>query len=246
MGTWTLDGLKSNSTPLDNADNFGHNFRVTLTMKYTPKLGTGFSEPPRLDWYERVMKKEFATMEWHEYEMNQYALKPTSKTTLVWCRRYWDAYCRAAGGTSDALMKGSSRLRSKDGKPVPIAELRAGLTKPKDQAKAVRDYLKSNGGFLDIEIHDIPSISNPRAATTNTERLLIFNIGVEGNNNLRLRAEQHLKVNGAEPKASWTQSLKVGTGQGHTWATRGFQKVPAPANLTTPSPVALDKDAEYL
>lgn len=247
MGKWTLEGTKNNVTPLDTTANYGHNFRVTFTMKYTPKLGAGFTEPPLLDWHERVMKKDLRAQEWHEYEINQYTLKPHSLTLSVWNRRYWDAYCRAAGGSCDPLgrMKGSSRLRAKDGKPVPVAELGTGLTDPKDQVKAVRDYLKSKGGYLDIEIHDIPSISLPLSANENTERLLIFHVGLVGNNNLRVHAEQYLKLNAAEPKARWTQSLKVGVGQGHTWATTGLRKVAAPANLTTPMPDAFTKDVEY-
>lgn len=247
MGTWTLESTKNNVTPLDTTTNYGHNFRVTFTMKYTPKLGAGFTEPPRLDWHERVMKKDLTAQEWHEYELNMYTLKPQSLTLNIWSRRYWDAYCRAAGGASDPLgrVKGSSRLRAKDGRSVPLTELGAGLTEPKDQVRAVREYLKSKGGFLDIEIHDIPSIALPLSPNTSTERLLIFHVGVEGNNNLRLHAEQYLKVSSAEPKARWTQSLKVGAGQGHTWATTGLKKVTAPANLTTPLLPVFTKDVEY-
>lgn len=58
MGTWTLEATKSSVSQLDTTTHYGHNFRVTFTMKYTPKLGTGFSEPPRLDWHERIMKKD--------------------------------------------------------------------------------------------------------------------------------------------------------------------------------------------
>lgn len=164
-----------------------------------------------------------------------YALKPASKTLVVWARRYWEAYCRAAGGTCEELMKGSSRLRAKDGKPVALSELGAGRTKPEDQVKAVREYLKANGGFLDIEIHDIPSISLPLAPTESTERLLTFNVGVEGNNNNRVRAVQYLKVDATKPKAQWVQSFKVGAGQVHPWVITGLTKVAAPANLTTSS-----------
>jgi hypothetical protein len=245
MGTWTLESTKHNVSLLDDANNFGHNFRVTFTMKYTPKLGSAFTETPYLDWYENISKKDLTAQEWHTFEVNMYLKQPTSLTTAVWARRYWDAYHRASGGTCDTRMKGSSRLRAKDGKPVPINVLGAGITSPKDQVKAVREYLKANGGFLDIEIHDIPSIGLPLKANESTERILTFNVGIVGSNNNRVRAVQHLKVSVAEPKANWVQVFKVGPGHAIPWVTAGLTQVAPPPNSTTfPTPAAKQLSTE--
>lgn len=159
--------------------------------------------------------------------------------------RYLAAYRVAASVTPVVAdnAKGTAQLLAKDGKPIPVATLGAGLATPEAQVKAVRDYLQSRGGILEVQIHDIPSISLPLRDEANTERLLIFNCGLVGVTTNRVRAEQLLIVNHAQPKASWTQSFKIGAG--HDWATRGYNKVATPAGVSTPGTQFCTKDVEY-
>lgn len=245
MGTWTLESTKSSFSPLNTTTNFGHNFKVTFRMKYTPKLGSKFTEPPQLDWHERVMMKQPNAGTWWEFETNMYTHKPNSGTVWIWMRRYLEAYQRAAGlGPSEERIKGSSQLLAKDGKPVPLATLGAGLATREAKVKAVRDYLKNSGGILDIEIHDIPSLTLPLKDGDIKERVLIFNCGLVGVSSNRVRGEQLLIANQTQPKDTWTQSLKVG-GAGHEWSTRGLRKVDAPSGVKTPIPPTDIKDVDY-
>ena len=163
-----------------------------------------------------------------------YTLKPQSYTLMVWARRYIEAYVGAMGQPSAVLqMKGSSRLLDKKGESVAAADLPANLATAKEQADAVRSHLKKHGGILLIEIHDIPSISLPLTAGEKTERLLIFDVGLEGGDK-RMKAEQYLRIDETQPTNTWTQSFMWDGG--HTWASRGLTKVAAPANLVTPLP----------
>ena len=246
MGKWTLEALRLNHSLLDDEQYFGHNFKVKYTMKYTTTLGTGvgFTEPPMLDWHEKVVSKEIDTRGYCRYEAKMYELKPTSLTTGIWMQRYLDAYRGCAGIPNPG--KGSSRLRSKEGQPVTLATLGAGsktLTEPKKQAEAVRDYLKSKGGILDIEVHDIPSLT--WNVERNTERCLTLDCGLVGITTMRVKAEQHLIVNTAQPRSTWTRSLKVGQGQHHVINISNFTRVDPPVrNVTRVAPYL--KEGEYL
>jgi len=234
MGTWTLEGLAGGFTPLITADAFGHNFRVSYKMRYKPSTFDKFVEPPILDWYEQVKKKDHLAGEWHEYEMNMYALKPQSYTLMVWGRRYVEAYNHAAKLPRGVdKMKGSSMLLDKKGNPVPLSALGGKVVADANKkSDLVRSYLKSNGGILQIEIHDVPAITLPLGPGEHVERLLIFNVGIVGGG-MRVRAEQYLHVNQATLQGTWGHVFHMGHSQ--TWSTRDCpRKVAAPLNLVTP------------
>ncbi len=232
MPSWTLEKLSARFSPLNTTANFGHNFHANYLMKYSTDAFGKFVETPKLDWHEKVIKAELNDGEWHEYELNMYTLKPNSKTLEIWSRRYIEAYLKAFGRpTSPAVLKGSSTLLDKSGMPVPGTRLEKNLSDGGKQADAVRSYLKRYGGILSIEVHDIPSISLPLQANRHTERLLIFNVGVE-NGALRQQAEQYLNVDANTPQANWTQHFALNWAK--SWSSRGLRKVQAPGNLTTP------------
>jgi len=234
MGTWSLESLTGRYSPLNTSTNFGHNFYANYRMKYTADAFGRFVEPPKLDWHEKVIKAELDAREWHEYELNMYTLKPQSKTLEVWCRRYIEAYLKAFGmpsASAQSGMKGSSTLLDKNGQPVQGQKLQANLTDSGKQADAVRSYLKRHGGILAIEIHDIPSLALPLGANRHTQRLLIFNVGVEGMP-LHVQAEQYLEADANRPQSTWTQEFLMTWGK--TWSSRGLRKVPPPPNLVTP------------
>jgi hypothetical protein len=229
MGNWTLESLNGTSDPLNGAT-FGTNFRAHYKLKYTPTMFDKFVETPRLDWHEKIHMKEHHKNEWWEFETNMYTHNPASVTLLVWPRRYVEAYHTAAGIPSGVNMKGSSKLLDKRGSPVPIKDLGLNITDAGKKADAVRNYLKKHGGYLSIEIHDIPSINIP-TGNEHKERLLVFNCGVVGGG-LRLKAEQYLNVDAAQPQATWGRRFNMTWME--SWSTLGFNKVQVPAGVGAP------------
>ena len=232
MGNWSLVRLTGQFSTLTNATNFGHNFNVHYWMKYTPTKLDHWKEPPKLDWHERVIRKEFHNTVWFEYEMNMYTLKPQSNTLIVWSRRYIEAYNKAYNLPQGWLqMKGSSQLLDLHGAPVSPAKL-GFASENFSKAHIVRNYLKNHGGMLHIEVHDIPSIALPLGQNEHLERVLLFNVGVEGGG-LKVRAEQHLIVNAHAAQGTWTQNFTLA--QQTQWATNGLNKIPTPATYIAPS-----------
>jgi hypothetical protein len=176
--------------------------------------------------------KEHHNGEWWEFETNMYTHNPTSRTLLIWPRRYVEAYNHANGELySAAGGMGSCQLLDKDDQPVSVNDLGQNINGEEQRADAVRSYLRRNGGILLIEIHDIPSINLP-TGNEHKERLLVFNCGIEGNDDLRLKAEQYLDVDAATGQNQWQREFNM-TWQ-KSWATRGLNKVDPPAIVSNP------------
>lgn len=235
MGTWTLESLNGTSDPLNGAT-FGTNFRAHYKLRYTPSpMFDKFVEPPKLDWHEKIHMKEHHKNEWWEFETNMYEHNPCSNSLLVWPRRYIEAYNNAASLPVGSInMKGSSKLLDKRGTPVPVKALGANIMDNGKRADAVRNYLKHHGGYLVIEVHDIPSINIP-TGNEHKERLLIFNCGVEGGG-LRLQAEQYLDVDGGRPQGTWVRRFNMTWKE--SWSTYGFNKVTTPIGVSNIRPPA--------
>jgi hypothetical protein len=236
MSQWSLESMRANHGVRDG-DVYGHDFRVFYMMKYSASTFGSFVEPPILDWHEKCMYLDHGAGEWWEFELNLYEIKPQSLTLKPWSRRYIEAYRNAAGTTNRSdLQFGNVRLLHKSTKqPVPVNTLgqNIGNGNPAEQANAVRSYLKKNGGYLEIEIHDNPGCRLPAPNTQHAERLLIFNVGVIGSP-MKQQAEQYWNVNGAALPGTWQRSFTLSWGK--TFSTRGFRKVPVAANLVTPLP----------
>jgi insecticidal toxin complex protein TccC len=224
---WKLMGIKTAFSNFAEGSLFGSNVVATYRLGYAPSMGS-FKEMPRLDWHETIMMNDHGEGETWVFDTNMYTHNPTSKTLEVWPKRYIVAY-DAAGGQG-APIKGYCKLLSKTGAPVKAAE----LDKAKDdagKADAVRKYLKSKGGILELQIHDIPSINKPEKGERK-ERLLLFNVGVEGGG-AKVKAYQYLDVDGDKPAGQWVR--KAGTG----WAvsglkTTGLKKVAPPSLVSAP------------
>lgn len=231
MGTWTLASLDTKDSDLDG-ETFGTNFHVIYKLRYKPSFFTKFKEPPKLDWHEKILMKEHHKKEWWEFETNMYTHNPLSNTLKVWPGRYRVAYQLAFNQPRDE--KGSSRLLDKDGAQVAGADvLEEGLTDGVQQADEIRHYLSEYGGFLEIEIHDIPSINKPKTNTERKERLLLFDVGVVGNTETRLKAEQYLDVDGAVDKSQWVREFTSGSWV-KNWDSADFKKVDAPVMVSNP------------
>ena len=238
MGSWSLEKLSSNNTPL-NGQTFGTNFNVHYLLKYSPSIGSKFQETPMLDWHEKITMIEHHKGEWWEFETNMYEHNPTSKTLEVWPRRYYLAYNDVFGVPH--MGKGSCKLFDKNGVALKRTALPAGKTSDKDKANAVRSYLKSHGGKLAIHVHDIPSINMPKP-NQHKERLLLFKCGVIGSP-LKIEAEQYLNVQAGQQPTAWGRELNMPCRR-RSLTTTGFNKVNAPTMVSNKR-AALFLDGEY-
>ena len=222
---WKLAGVKTQFSDYTQGDLWGSNVVATFKMAYSPSIGK-FKETPKLDWHETIMMNEHHKGETWVFDTNMYTHNPSSNTLLVWSARYVTAYDYAVQG--GATVKGYSKLLAKNGTPVKAKDLeKAGDGKAK--ADAVRKYLSSKGGFLEIQIQDIPSINKPDAGE-HKERVLLFNIGVVGGTHVK--AYQYLDLDGDKPTSAWVR--KAGDGWGVSgFKTTGMKKVSAPGNVSS-------------
>lgn len=231
MGQWSLIGI-TGTTSLYQSETVGHNVMVTYKLKYDTSLIGSFTELPILEWNEQFFMIEHHKGEWWEFGSNMYKHNPSSKTLVVWPSRYIVAYDTANGTPYGG--KGSAKLFTKAGLPVKGSDL-AKATNNAAKADAVRNYLKKNGGILEIKIHDIPSINKPDLST-HKERLLVFDCGFAGGGN-RFKGAQYLNMNGAKPPANWVIDFQNSAGklsQIFTDNTSGLRKVPPPVSVSAP------------
>jgi hypothetical protein len=221
---WKLLGVKLAFSDLSGSELFGTNVIATFRIAY-PKSSSAFKELSRLDWHETIMMNDHGKGETWVFDTNMYAHNPLSRTLEVWPQRYLVAYDLARGGHGAA--KGYSKLLTKSGAAVKAKDLEK-VNDPKGQADAIRDYLSTKGGMLEIQIHDIPSIRVPKAGERK-ERLLLFNIGLVGGGG-KVKAYQYLDVDGDKPSSEWER--KAGTGWGVSgMKTTGLEKVQPPSNV---------------
>ena len=203
MGQWTLERLTTHSTPL-NGQVFGTNYHAIFHLRYKTSSFGSYTETPRLDWHETIMMNEHHNRKAWVFDTNMYAHNPTSNTLVVWAERYIEAYLYATNQPPHAP-KGNVQLNTLLGQRVTAQALGGTSNDGAERADIVRSYLKRHGGVFIIEIHDIPGINTPTGAE-HKERLLLFNVGVEGGS-LRSRAEQYLNVLGGKPVNTWQREF---------------------------------------
>lgn len=229
---WTLQSVNATCSDFETSELFGTNFIATYRLQYNSSTFGSYKETPKLDWHETIMMNEHHKAETWVFDTNMYTHNPLSKTLEIWAKRYVESY-KGAKGTA-WTGKGHAKLLDKNGVAVAGKAL---PDKPDDTAKAeaARSYLKSNGGIFEIKIHDIPSINKPRSGegATHKERLLLFNIGVEGGTGPRVQAYQYLVVNSAQPQSSWIRKHGIGWGVSGI-KTSGLKKVTAPVSVSAP------------
>ena len=225
MGKWTLRSIAGTFTDHNTPQLYGTNFVVTYKLHYKPSKVGKFVETPMLDWDETIMMNEHHKSQTWIFHTNMYSHNPTSKTLEIWPKRYVEAYNAANGKPFSG--KGYSKLFDDKGAPVKKKAL-SGAANNKAKADAVRGYLKKNGGLLEIQIHDIPSINKP-SGDDHKERLLMFNCGVVGDGN-RVKAEQYLNVDGSKPMSDWNRRFQLAWGTG--LKITGLSKVVPPAGVS--------------
>jgi hypothetical protein len=231
LGNWTLERLTTHSSPM-NAPYFGHNYNAVFHLKYTVPTFGSYQETPKLDWHETIMMNDHGNNQCWTFAANMYQHNPCSQTLIVWARRYLEAY-RYVAGIPYYVQKGKVELKTKDGVKVTMAQLGGPAHGDQAQADLVRSYIKKKGGYLIIEINDIPGINIPTAGQ-HKERLLMFNVGVVGLP-LRSKAEQYLEVQYGVLQANWQREFSDNGWRRAGMKTTGLASVAPPANVGTPT-----------
>jgi len=228
MGNWTVQSVNCRHDHLNNAKEYGTNWYVTYRLKYSPTAFGGFTEPPKMAWDEVILYNDYEKGEHWSFSGNFYTRKPDSPTMAVWAQRYFRAYLNAHGTPFQAFggkQKGHSKLFDKNGIPVTGAKLGM-ATGEAAQNKIVQDYLRRNGGILEIEVHDIPNVLKPAPGKNkDVERVLIFNCGVTGGGP-RAQGWQHIIMRTSDER-NWTYNFQLGTGAPGL-KTTGLKVVPDP------------------
>lgn len=212
MGNWSVQSVTSRHSALNSNKEYGTNWYVTYKLKYDASRFGSFVEPPKMAWDEVILYNDYEKGECWTFSGNFYTQKPDSPTMSVWAQRYFRAYLQAHNTPFVAFggkQKGHSKLFNKNGQPVTAKELGT-HTGEAQQNKAVQDYLKKNGGILEIEVHDIPNVIKPTPGKNkNMERVLIFNCGVTGMGP-RAKGWQHIKMDSSQPDNTWTYNFQTG------------------------------------
>jgi len=233
---WTLQSI-SGETSLYDAETVGHNVKVKYTLRYNSSTFGSFKELPILTWNEQIYMIEHHKGEWWEFAANMYEHNPTSKTLEIWPKRYIVAYDTAHN--HPFIGKGSSKLLTKQGAPVPAKALGKANTNA-EKTQRVQEYLKKHGGILEITVHDIPSIHKP-APDEHKERLLVFDCGFAGGGP-RYRGAQYLKIDGASPPTGWILDFQPSAEHLSLifqTNTAGRRKVAPPPLVANPRPALL-------
>ena len=172
MGTWTVLSVVSRNQALNTVREYGTNWYVTFRLKYAPSTFGGFVEPPKMAWDETILYNDYSKEEHWSFTGSFYTRKPDSPTMAVWAQRYFRAYLQAHNRPFVAFgnkQKVHSKLFDLKGQLVSGQKLGT-HTGEANQNKAVQDYLKKNGGIMEIKVHDIPNVLKPTisavAATT--------------------------------------------------------------------------------
>lgn len=229
MGSWTL--VSATPSIRDRNDVYGHYFSVDFRVKYSSSKFGSFTEMPTLEWKETITMIEQNAGTWWQFIGDQYERNPCSMTFTSWVSRYIYAYYSVRDGKYGA--DDTNCLYDKHGAQLPKTTF-GRLDSAKDQANAVRSYLKSNGGIMKVIVVDKPGINKPKEVTAHKNRILTFDCGLKGGG-ARVAAVQHLTVDGSKPEAQWFRECKL-TSISNPFNTTGLTKVNPPPDVTIVKP----------
>jgi hypothetical protein len=186
------------------------------------------------------MERKFMTLYHHEgsyfkFEADMIAHKPGSPTFSAWVGRYIEAY-NYVERQSSSLNKGTVAMMNVNNGAIAVKSFgsKVGLSNLQ-KADAVRTYLKSHGGVMEIEVHDIPGIGTSGATPKHVERLLLFDCGMAGVAGPRVTAMQYLNHDSANPAAS-QREFKISSFARMTQPDHGLREIPAPSSVSFANP----------
>ncbi|MBX3231373.1 MAG: hypothetical protein KF837_28875 [Labilithrix sp.] len=206
-------------------------------LKYTPSMMSSFKEMPALEWKEVITLLDHAKGEYWVYIGDQYRRCISSPTFATWTYRYIMAYESTKKGIAYDELQAPTILYDRNGRQVSKDALPT-LNSSPEKAKAVRDYLKRNGGMMDCTVRDSPGIQTPKVGDdTDKERLLTFDCGLAGTGR-RIYCWQYLKVSSATPQGAWVRQFQWNNGSPGLKMT-GLKRVQPPANVSVVKPGGL-------
>jgi hypothetical protein len=233
MGNWTLESARPDVR--DRNDVFGNYFALRFRLKYSPSSFGLFSEMPRLEWKETITmieKKKGEKGEWWQYVGDQFARDPNSQTFMSWVGRYNYAHFAVRQGRYGP--DETVRLFDKNGGQLPRDTFPSLNDRPKEQADAVRNYLKQHGGIMDVMVVDKPGINKPTETSVHKERILTFDCGLQ-NSGVRVHACQHLVVDGSVPEGQWKRECVLQM-VSPPFQTTGLRRMDPPPDVTIVKP----------
>jgi len=232
MGQWTVQSITATTTELNGTELFGSNFMVNIRMKYTANLLGMWVESPQLVWHEHFTTVDHNARTFWEFEHDMIELKPGSPTFQGWTMRYIQAYNNVVGN-GHGLNKGANAfLRDTNDRAIGRTALgKTNLTDNIEKAKAVRSYLKSNGGILDMLVIDVPSMLISKInLDKHLERLLLFNCSV---GDKHITAMQYIDFDQAH--RPWKREFKISSFSRMTQDHHGFARVDTPTSVSGPN-----------
>lgn len=226
MGKWTL--LSATPDIRNRNDVYGHYFSVSFKLKYSPSKFGRFTEMPTLEWKETITMIERNKGTWWQYIGDQFQRNPNSQTFYSWVNRYNNAhYSVRMGkyGPDDVV-----RLYDNKGGQLKREDMPR-LNSSQAQADFVREYLKKEGGIMEVIVVDKPGINKTSAdQDTHKERILTFDCGLQGSDQ-RVKACQHLIVDGSKPEGQWFRECILHS-TSRPFQTTGMKRNAPPADVS--------------
>ncbi|QZN96556.1 hypothetical protein [Symbiopectobacterium purcellii] len=149
----------------------GSKIDFLIRMEYLPIKFGDFVEPPDIQWKE-VIKCNDNNHIWR-FQTNMYEHNKHSLTFTPWNNKYVHAYdyiFASRGGDQEPVRLLDRTMRNINPDTIPI------LKTEEEKINFVKDYLKGNGGILEVIISDFPKILTTEP-TINKKRLLTIDFG---------------------------------------------------------------------
>ncbi|MCW2486631.1 hypothetical protein J5069_12085 [Candidatus Symbiopectobacterium sp. NZEC127] len=168
---WNLVHVNIKNYNYHTYNSIGSELEVMLRMKYNVNGFSEFFEPPDLQWHE-IIKVDDDGQVWR-FVADMYQHNRHSPTFLPWNEKYLLAYSYTKKEVKNGYNE-PARIYNHDMEPLAPDALPNVLSND-EKIACVKNYLKRNGGFLDITLSDYPKLQNIDAHT-NKERLLKITI----------------------------------------------------------------------
>lgn len=225
---WYLENITvKNKGNINNSERVGTAIDVTFKMRYNkPKRGK-YIEMPALEWNENINLKKGHT-KWN-FKTDMYRHKPTSKTFKPWLNRYVEAY-HYAKAQDKTKFNGNVKIFDINMEPISANRIKNANTDIQ-KVRSIQQFLRKNGGIMEITITDRPSIAN-KEMLHNKERNLMFNIGFNGQSMAHFFQGAYWPTNN-QKNAFITVSHNIKLAQGDV-------------NILPPSDVSLPKKPYFL
>ncbi len=169
---WNLIHTNVKSSNYHNDGIIGSKIDIMLRMKYNPNTFDSFIEPPDIQWSEVIKTNDNGVIWMFSNDMYQH--NRHSYTFYSWNNKYLLAYSFVKGERTNQVNEPVC-FYDNEMQPLDPTALPNVYTN-EEKISSVRNYLKTNGGILDISIIDYPKI-HINDEITRKERLVKVYLG---------------------------------------------------------------------